>query len=94
MVRLLPVNMTIDAPLLPKLVTTKIFKHHGTPISVVSDRDPRINSKFYKAVMNALHIYLCIMSTAFHLQTNSSTERMNRLVNQMIRNLINLRQDN
>lgn len=93
MVRLLPVNMTIVAPLLAKLMTTEIFKLHGIPISVVSDRDPRINSKFYKAVMHALQVHLR-MSTAFHPQSDGSTERMNRLVNQMMRNLVNLRQDN
>lgn len=82
MVRLLPVNMTIDAPQLAKLITTEIFKLHGIPLSVISDRDPR-----------ALQVHLR-MSTAFHPQTDGSTERMNRLVNQMMRNLVNIRQDN
>jgi len=34
------------------------------------------------------------MSTTFHPQTDSSTEHMNHLVNQMMRNLVNVRQDN
>src|SRR5690606_1768523 len=93
MVRLLPINMTLDSPGLAKLMSSEIFKLHGVPISVVSDRDPRINSKFYKAVMNAFQVQLR-MSTAFHPQTDGSTERMNRLVNQMMRNLVNVRQDN
>jgi hypothetical protein len=93
MVRLLPVNMTIDAPGLAKLITNEIFKLHGVPVSVVSDRDPRINSKFYKTVMHVLEVELR-MSTAFRPQTDGANERMNRLIVQIMRNLVNLRQDN
>jgi hypothetical protein len=73
MVRFLPVNMTIDAPGLAKLITNEIFKLHGVPVSVVSDRDPRINSKFYKTVMYILEVELR-MSTTFRPQTDGVNE--------------------
>ena len=93
MVRLPPINMTINAPGLAKILANEIFKIHGTPISIVSDREPRINSNFYKTVSDALNIQLR-MSTAIHPQTDGSTECMNRLVNQMMQNIVNTRQDN
>jgi hypothetical protein len=52
---------------------------YGSPRGIVSDRDSRITSKFWAEVCT----YLVIkqrLSTAFHLQTDSQTEILNRIL--------------
>jgi hypothetical protein len=55
----------------------KIFKLHGLPTKIISDRDSRFTSKFWTTIMNAMNVKLG-MSTAFHPQTDGQTEWLNR----------------
>lgn len=67
-----------------QLFIKEIFAKHGLPKSSVSDRDPRFASAFFKEVCNQLNVSQH-MSTAFHPQTDGQTERMNRLLEEMLR---------
>lgn len=65
-----------------------IFKHHGLPTSIVSDRDPKFTAAFWKSLMNRFGVRLA-MSTAAHPQTDGQTERINRVIEEMPRHFIN-----
>ena len=59
-------------------------KHHGLPDNLVSDRDPRFTSLFWNALFSKLGTKLT-MSSARHPQTDGQTERVNRVVEDILR---------
>ncbi|GJV58929.1 retrotransposon protein, putative, ty3-gypsy subclass [Tanacetum coccineum] len=59
---------------LAEIFRQEIVWLHGTPASIVSDRDPRFTSRFWKGLQNAWGTRLKF-STAFHPQTDEQTER-------------------
>ena len=69
-----------------------IFKLHGIPDSIVSDRDPKFTSKFWKRLMELCGIKLK-MSTSRHPQTDGLSEIMNRMVENYIRCYCNYHQN-
>jgi len=53
-----------------------IFKLHGKPTSIVSDRDPTFTNKFWQELFQ-LHDNQLNMSTSYHPQTNGQTKVVN-----------------
>lgn len=73
-VHYVPVTKDMDAPDLYEVLDREIFRIHGLPDSIVSDRDSLITSGYWRALMR----YMTIdrrMSTAFRPQTDGQTER-------------------
>ena len=70
-----------------KLMVRDIFRLHGIPKSVVSDRDPRFTSDMWQAFWKQLGTKLS-MSTADHPQTDGQTEVVNRSINWMFRTVL------
>jgi len=87
MVHLIPVKTTIKASELASLYVKEIVRIHGLPDSIVSDRDPKFTSKFWRETHRILGTKL-MMSTAFHPQTDGATERANRSVGQILRIMV------
>ena len=70
-----------------------IWKLHGLPEEVISDRGPQFMSNFMRGLSEILGIKVAA-STAYHPQTNGQTERANQEVEQFLRLFVNQRQDN
>ncbi|KAE8875127.1 hypothetical protein PF003_g40762 [Phytophthora fragariae] len=86
MVHLAAVPDTIDAAGTATLFIDRVFRQHGLPESIVSDRDPRFTGKFWTSVIKVLGTRLD-MSTADHPQTDGQTERANRVVEDVLRSI-------
>lgn len=80
----LPVRSTRTVPLLAKLYVKEIVKLHGIPTSIVSDHDPLFTSGFWKALQKALGTQLSF-STAYHPQSDGQTERVNQILEDLLR---------
>jgi len=61
-----------------------IVKLHGVPSSIVSDRDPRFTSRFWKSLLEALGSKLRL-SLAYHPQTNGQSERTIQSLEDLLR---------
>ena len=69
------------------LFLSTVFKLHGAPQELVSDRDARFTSAFWTEVCQLMQIKRS-MSTAYHPQTDGQTERMNRVLEDMLRHYV------
>ena len=72
---------------------SNIFKLHGLPDSIVSDRDPKFTSEFWKRLMQLSGIQLK-MSSSRHPQTDGASEIMNRMVENYLRCYCSYHQNN
>jgi Chromo (CHRromatin Organisation MOdifier) domain len=70
----------------------EIWRLHGLPLDITSDRDTRFTSHFWSAVMRKLDIKLN-MSTAFHPQTDGQSEILNQILEQFLRIFCSYHQD-
>ena len=80
----LPVKTTYSLDQLAQLYINEIVRLHGVPVSIVSYRDPRFTSMFWKSLHGALGTKLKF-STAFHPQTNGQPERTIQTLEDMLR---------
>ena len=92
MARLAPGHDTDNAEATADLFKDTIFSSHGMPSTVVSDRGPEFTNEFAAALCKALGTDHC-KSTSYHPQSNGQTERMNRVLEDMLRHFVNPRQD-
>ena len=92
MVHFVPCHKSDGAPELAHLFIQHVFRAHGLPSSIVSDRDPRFTSNFWRTVFTSLGTNLN-MSTAFHPQTDGQSERAFRTLQQMLRAFVSPKQD-
>jgi len=70
----------------------EIWRLHGLPESIVSDRDTRFTSKFWRSLMQLLQVKLN-MSTAFHPESDGQTETVNQTLQQYLRSYSTYQQD-
>jgi hypothetical protein len=83
---------TVTAEGMADIFVNTVFRLHGMPKELVSDRDTRFQSAFWRDFTAALDTKLC-MSTAYHPQSDGQTERMNRTLEDMLRHYVNPTQD-
>ena len=79
----LAVRMTFTLEEFYRLYIREIVQLHGVPISIVSDRDPRFKTHFWKSFQKAMRTQLT-MSTTFHLQIDGQLERTIQLLEDML----------
>ncbi len=80
----LPIRVNYPLEKLAKLYVDEIVKLHGIPKSIVSNRDPRFTSRFWKALQLSFGTKL-LFSTAYHPQTEGQTERTIQTLEDMLR---------
>ncbi|KAL8120809.1 hypothetical protein AgCh_017842 [Apium graveolens] len=80
----LPINKRFLLEKLVKLYLDEIVMCHGVPVSIVSDRDPRFNSRFWRQFHDHLGTKLK-MSTAYHPQMDGQSERTIQTIEDMLR---------
>ncbi|KAL4032488.1 hypothetical protein IC575_005566 [Cucumis melo] len=80
----IPGKSTYTASKWGRLYMTEIVRLHGVPVSIISDRDARFTSKFWKRFQLALGTRLDL-NTSFHPQTDGQTERLNQILEDMLR---------
>ena len=64
----------------------RVFRQHGLPLAIIYDRDPRFTGTFWKAILKMLRNN-SDMSTADHPQTDGQTERVNRVLGDVLRSV-------
>nr|GFC93410.1 retrotransposon protein, putative, Ty3-gypsy subclass [Tanacetum cinerariifolium] len=80
-------NMKADiATYVSKCLTCakEVVTRHGIPASIISDRDPRFASNFWRSLQNALSTRLDV-STAYHPETDDQSERTIETLEDMLR---------
>jgi transposase InsO family protein len=82
----------IKAHDLAMLFVRDVWKLHGLPDSIVSDRGPPFISEFWKAVCYRLQINISL-STAYHLETDGQTKNANSFLEQYLRQYVSFVQD-
>ncbi|KAJ9516161.1 hypothetical protein QJQ45_024582, partial [Haematococcus lacustris] len=66
----------------------EVVRLHGMPASVITDRGPHFNSHFWEHVC-ALCKVAHYMSSAYHPESDGQTERVNRVIEEMLRHYVN-----
>nr|GEZ00760.1 putative reverse transcriptase domain-containing protein [Tanacetum cinerariifolium] len=80
----IPIVKDYPVSRLAEIFQQEIVRLHGTPSAIVSDRDPRFASRFWKGLQKAWETRLKF-STAFHPQTDGQTERTTQTLEDMLR---------
>ena len=92
MMILRPTHSTATAVDTARLFMDSVVRLHGVPRVIVSDRDTRFTSNFWKEICRLMGTSLA-MSSGFHPQTDGQTERANRSIEEMMRAYVGRRQN-
>ena len=92
MAHFIPVKGVPSAEHTAEVMVREVFKLHGIPDDVVSDRGVQFTSKFWKSFCSALGVTINL-SSAFHPQSNGQTERTNQTLEQYLRCFVSYLQD-
>jgi Integrase zinc binding domain/Integrase core domain len=81
-------HITDNADKLAMLFITYVWKFHGLPKSIISDRGSLFKSEFWKRLCKRLGID-SLLSTAFHPETDGQTEIVNATLEAVFRCYVN-----
>ncbi|GJW63260.1 putative reverse transcriptase domain-containing protein [Tanacetum coccineum] len=70
-----------------EIATYEVVSRHGLPVLIISDRDSKFPSHFWKSLNEALGTQLD-MSTAYHPQTDGQSERTIQTLEEMLRTCV------
>jgi transposase InsO family protein len=81
---LLPVHTTHRAEKYAEIYIDQIVRLHGIPRTIVSDRGAPFVARFWEQLQESLGTHV-IRSSAYHPQTDGQTERINQILEDMLR---------
>jgi hypothetical protein len=82
----LPVKTDHPVTVYAQLYIARILSLHRVPKTIVSDRGPQFVAKFWEALHKSLGTKL-LHSLAYHPQTSGQTERVNQILEDMLRHV-------
>jgi len=88
----IPTHTTVTAEEAARLFLHQVWKLHGLPTCVVSDRGPQFVAHFTRELYHLLGIKL-VSSTAWYPQIDEQMERVNQELDQYLQLFVNERQD-
>ena len=86
-----PVDITSEET--AALLQEKIFMEHGWPLELITDRDSKFTAKFWKGLLEAVGTQLKL-GYAYHQRFDGQTESLNRVIKEIMRCYIDLKQEN
>ena len=85
---LIPTCTTALASNIAQLFVREIARHHVILARIISDRDAKFTSKFWTAMFHSLGTLLNLSST-YHPEIDGQTERVNQVIEDMLRSYCN-----
>lgn len=89
---LIPCTTTTTSEDVARLYLRNVWKLHGLPKYITTDRGTQFTAKFWRQLCKHLGIE-ARMSTAFHPETDGQTERFNAVMEQYLRSYVKYQQD-
>jgi transposase InsO family protein len=83
----IPTHKDASAAEVARMLRRDIFRLHGLPKVLVSDRDSRLVGNYMQDLFKCLGVNHT-PSTAYRPQTDGQTERLNRVIQEMLRNYV------
>jgi hypothetical protein len=80
----LPVRTTYNAKKYAEIYLDQIVRLHGVPKTIISNHGAQFIARFWEQLQHALETKL-IRSSAYHPQTDGQTERINQILEDMLR---------
>jgi hypothetical protein len=87
MVHLAPTHTTVTAEGTARLFVDTVFRHHGIPKDIVTDRGSVFTGKFFQELLRLIGTKHN-RTTAYHPQSDGQTERVNRVLEDMLRHYV------
>jgi hypothetical protein len=84
MIHIWPCKTQVSSEDMVNIFLQAVFRLHGVPREIVSDRDPRFTAAFWSQLFKRLGTKFN-MSTANHPQTDGQSERANRTIEEILR---------
>jgi transposase InsO family protein len=80
----IPMKATHKATNIVEIYMKEFVRIHGVPKEIVSERDPKFTSNFWKGLFKGFGTNLNL-STTYHPESNGKIERKNRVIENMLR---------
>jgi hypothetical protein len=93
MVILTATKKTDTARDVAELFVKEVISRHGCPETLVTDRDPKFTGHFFREITQLWGVKQN-MTSAFHPQSDGNTERVNRVMEDMLRHFVSPDQTN
>jgi len=85
--------MNISSEGITKIYRNNIWKLHGVPKKILSDREPQFASKFMEELTKVLETKRQLL-IAYHSQTDGQMERINQEIGMFLQHYMNYQQNN
>jgi hypothetical protein len=88
MVHVVPINFgDSSAATIARIYFDTVWRQHGAPMKIVSDRDPRFQDAFWKELMRLMGVKVA-MTTPYNPRSDGQAEHTNRVVEDMLRSFV------